>query len=429
MDPTKLQDRLREIVAPAKQRAAPTVHMRFTGEVDAVLGGCWRQGSFVVERRIEPSSAHGRATVASLAAHLHEAAGAASLLAGTSTQPPFLFFDLETTGLSGGAGTYAFLIGCGWFEGDGGFCTRQHLLVRLSDERALLETVGRDLAAGGVLVSFNGKSFDAPLLETRYLFHRLEWAGAGLAHLDALHPSRRFWGGETADCSLGALERHVLGACRRDDVPGLEIPARYFQFVRSGDARPLAAVLEHNRLDLLSLAGLTARLLELVHRGVDTVQSWREAFALGHLYLRSGDELHAVQAYERANALSEAPSATLLRSLALAYRRLRRHDDAAACWNRILAIRDCPGQIGREALEALAIYHEHRRRDFCTAKSYALRTLESGPRQTWQAAIRHRLARLEKKAERELANARLRFLSSPSQPSFDSPTFGPRTSS
>ena len=89
-----------------------------------------------------------------------------------------MFFDLETTGLSGGAGTLAFLVGCGWFDDDGGFVTRQFLLARHADERALLEAVAAELARAGALVSFNGKSFDAPLLETRYLFHRLDWSAA-----------------------------------------------------------------------------------------------------------------------------------------------------------------------------------------------------------------------------------------------------------
>src|SRR5205823_13691561 len=101
--------------------------------------------------------------------------------------------DLETTGLSGGAGTHAFLVGCGWFEPEGTFVTRQFLMTRYADERPMLERVARELTQGGALVSFNGKSFDAPLLETRYLFHRLAWNGREFPHVDVLHPARRFW--------------------------------------------------------------------------------------------------------------------------------------------------------------------------------------------------------------------------------------------
>src|SRR5262249_51802352 len=153
-------------------------------------------------------------------------------------------------GLSGGAGTHAFLIGCARFDDDRGLVTKQFLLTRPADERPLLDLVAAEIADAGALVSFNGKSFDAPMLEPRYLFHRLDWPGEGVPHVDALHPARRFWPG---DCSLVALERQKLGARRVADVPQAEIPARYFHFVRTGDARPLVAVLEHNRRDLLTL--------------------------------------------------------------------------------------------------------------------------------------------------------------------------------
>src|SRR5205085_2805540 len=113
----------------------------------------------------------------------------------------------------------------------------------------------------------------------RYLFHRLEWTACSQPHIDVLRPARRFW--KEDDCSLGVLEQQILGAWRKDDVPGFEIPNRYFQFVRSGDPKPLAAVLEHNRLDIVSLAGLASRLLEIVGGGPDYAENAREALALG----------------------------------------------------------------------------------------------------------------------------------------------------
>ena len=293
MDRSKVSDRLRAIVEnqqiwrrPDSTRDAdvdtdvPSGCGRTLNRAEDALGGGWlrRDGlsCFVVERRRDPDTAHGREPLKAIAARLNEASSEAPLImGGAQARPPFLFFDLETTGLSGGAGTYAFLVGCGGFDDEGAFVTRQFVLLRYSDERALLQIVGVELARAGALVSFNGKSFDAPLIETRYLFHRLEWMGSRLSHLDVLHPARRFWGdsgtGESG-CSLLALERLVLGVSRTGDVPGSEIPARYFQFVRTGDARPLVGVLEHNRLDLLSLAGLTARLLDLVRQGPDAAR-------------------------------------------------------------------------------------------------------------------------------------------------------------
>jgi uncharacterized protein YprB with RNaseH-like and TPR domain len=374
--------------------------------LELTLGGEWRDGCFVVERRVDPAACYGRGLVGDFAARVNAAADAAPFIAsGAPARLPLLFFDLETTGLSGGAGTHAFLVGCGWFDDGGGFVTRQYLLAQFAGERALLTSVAEEFGRAGALVSFNGKSFDAPVLETRYLFHRLAWGGAHLPHVDVLHPARRFW--KEDECSLMALERQVLGATRTGDVSGFEIPDRYFRFVRTGGAQPLAAVFEHNRLDLLSLAGLTARLLDLIRGGPDHVDNAREALALGYVYARGRDEVRAVGAYERAATLSAAArghSAGLiridaLRGLALAYRRARRYDDAAACWSALLGA-SCQANVEREALQALAIHHEHRARDLASAKAFALRNLtrmQSQPRPAWRQAAQQRLARIERK--------------------------------
>ena len=358
------------------------------------------------------------------------------LTGGAPCRWPYVFLDLETTGLSGGAGTYAFLVGCASFTDDGSFSIRQFLMTLPGDERAMLRTISSELDAAGALVSFNGKSFDVPVLETRYLFHRLEWVGAKVTHLDALHPSRQFWGeparshraandvrelrsvgpargtgpasAPRSNCSLVALEEQVLGAARRDDVAGFEVPARYFQFVRTGDARPLAAVLEHNRLDLLSLAGLTAQLLELVGVGPSGTQDAKEAFALGRVYRRAGLDRRAQDAFAHALDLANPkPSSGLrgvvrvsaLHALALGDRRARRHAEAAARWRALLETPDCPSHLMREAAEALAIHHEHRVRDLPVARSFALRSLEREGSAGWREAVRRRLTRLDRKIE------------------------------
>ncbi len=382
----------------------------------------------MVKRHVEPHATHGVHPVGVFAERLHAAASAAALVGTDRARAPFLFFDLETTGLSGGAGTYAFLIGCGWFE-DGAFVTEQHLLVDPQSEPAMLLAVAAGMASAGALVTFNGKSFDAPLLDTRYLFHRLESPCAMLPHVDLLHPARRFWGSSVdVGCSLVALEVRVLGMRRRGDVPGFEIPQRYFHFVRSGDPRPLAVVLEHNRLDLLSLAGLTARLFQLVDDGPRAACDAREALALGRVYHRAGLADRAELSFERALTLSREPTICVeaLRALAIGARRQRRYEVAAARWEAILALAGCPTTLAREAIEALAIHHEHRGRDLDTAKLFALRGLEIERETAWGDATRHRLARIERKivsAQRPLA------FSPPLRPACDSPTSGPRTSS
>lgn len=471
-----LSDRLRGIVSAGRSAAASGVPQGPTAApvglradllaIDDVPGGEWRRRDgarcFVVEQRVGGDVAYGDVRVGEIAERIERASAQAPLLTpGAPACPPFIFFDLETTGLSGGAGTYAFLVGCGWFDGAGAFVTRQYLLATHSGERPMLEMVGVELARAGTLVSFNGKSFDAPVLETRHLFHRLEWTGGRLPHLDVLYPARRFWGEHTGrqaepsgppgvstgganvpTCSLGSLEQQVLGARRSGDVSGFEIPGRYFQFVRSGDARPLMTVLEHNRRDLLSLAGLTARLLRLIGGGPDEARDAREALALGGVYWRAGLEARAGEAFARAVAMADGPLAggamplikiEGLRALARADRRARRYTEAAARWGQVLEVPGCPPQVAREAAAALAIHHEHRLRDLAAAKAFALRSLEREAPLAWSDAVRHRLARLERKltpGPQTAASAwALPFPSSSLRPSCGSRTSERRTSS
>jgi uncharacterized protein YprB with RNaseH-like and TPR domain len=398
-------------------RIVPEAAITAARSLERALGGEWRStggaSCFVVERRLPPDRLHGRMRLAEIAARFAaHAAEAALLTRGAPARPPFVFFDLETTGLSGGAGTYAFLVGCGSFSDEGAFITRQYVMTRYADERAMLDAVAQELSDAGALISFNGKSFDAPVLETRYLFHRLPWKGTDLPHLDALHPSRQFWGATTMQtgCSLVALERQVLGVHRTGDVPGFEIPARYFQFVRSGDASPLAAVLDHNRQDLLSLAGVTCRLLRLVSIGPQAAADGREALAIGRVYARAGLTSRAREAFAIAVRLTEqwrstrtaAVRAAALHALALCERRGRRYGEAAAAWRALLEVPECPASLAREASEALAIHHEHRARDLAAARRFAVRTLGAGTGAARREAAARRLARIDRKLKQDV---------------------------
>ena len=463
MDMSTLKDRLRGIVKPASDVVSdgPPGYDRTgdamsgasrteSADVCRTLGGDWRETaagrSLVITRRFAPDQLHGRYRVDDFAATLRDSSSAASLVGRSAADVPFVFFDLETTGLNGGAGTHAFLIGCGWFDEDGGFVTEQHLMTDFGHERTMLGLVASDFRRAGTLMSFNGKSFDAPMLETRYLFHRLESPCAGRPHVDLLHPARRLWGGaaETA-CSLGVLEQQVLSVTRVGDVPGFEIPARYFRFIRSGDATSLVDVLQHNRIDLLSLAGLTARILSLVEAGPDAAAHPREAVALARVYRDANLDERAERAYECALALVDAEAGNssasqrwvprqrersavkveALRALALGARRQRRYERAADRWRQLLELAECPPHVAREANEALAIYHEHRARDLTSAKEFALRGVEMEAPARGDAA-RHRLARIERKM---VSEKRSLFPSSIWPPSSGSPRSGRQTSS
>jgi uncharacterized protein YprB with RNaseH-like and TPR domain len=418
---SSLAERLRGIVpsssAPVKQ-ASPS-HPR-AGNAADVLGGEWYDDSghpfLVVNRTYSPGYRHGQVAIAD-AAPPAEGWGRLHLLtsSGDRLASRYLFLDLETTGLAGGAGTYAFLVGLAWFDG----CTfrvRQLFLAAYAAERVLLQAVREIAGETGAVVTYNGKSFDLPVLETRYILNRMQTPFADVPHVDMLHPARRLWRravdvddregedeGGAVRRSLGArlttLERTLCGHEREGDVPGFEIPARYFHYVRTGDARQLEAVLEHNRLDLLSLALLTARAAQLLEDGPAASQAAREALGLGQLYERAGLFKEARASFMRAAALpaDDITGAEALRALALACRRMREYHTAADAWRALLDRPGCPQAIVREATEALAIHHEHRLRDPRSARSFALKSLRLPATHSRREALEHRLARLNRK--------------------------------
>ena len=170
-----------------------------------------------------------------------------------------LFFDTETTGLSGGTGTRAFMVGASDFV-PGGLRVRQLLITHLSAEPAMLREFSRWLAEDTRLVSYNGRCYDAPLLATRYRLARQGTPLAGLEHLDLLFPTRRRYRGVWENCRLGTIERHALGIVREDDLPGSEAPGAWLQYLRGGDAGLLRRVLQHNYQDVVTLARLLMHL-------------------------------------------------------------------------------------------------------------------------------------------------------------------------
>jgi uncharacterized protein len=328
-----------------------------------------------------------------------------------------IFLDIETTGLSGGAGTVAFLVGCGYFD-LGAFQIHQFLLPSYASERALLAAVAASIAPAGCIVTYNGKTFDLPVMETRWLFHRMTMPLAEKPHVDMLHPARRLWrnrqaapGVDAEACNLTVLERDLFGIRRIRDVPGFDIPSRYFRFLRSGDPAPLEAVLEHNRLDLVSLAVVTARAAALARGGSAACRDGRERLALGWLLERAGKDDEAGRCYRDATADRSAKvRVDAWCRLALQLRRARRFTDAADAWQQVLrtlgtmGTTGTPGTfgtLGTLAREALAVHMEHRAGNLDGARAFALEALldleetDEAPRR--REALRHRLARLDRK--------------------------------
>lgn len=284
-----------------------------------------------------------------------------------------LFLDLETTGLSRGAGTYAFLIGIGRFVEEG-FRLRQFFLRDFSDELAVLEALRVEFADAEALVTFNGRSFDWPLLETRATMHRLRLPR--LPHLDILHPARRLWRSVLGGCSLVELEAGVLRLHRKGDVPGHLIPGLYFQYLQTGDGSILADVINHNRLDILSMTALVGRVGRAVAAPMkdelhDEPLSGPELFALGRWLLPDPEGIACMEEALRRD-LPAVARRECIRRLATEYKRVERFDDAVKLWQR-LTVED---GLSPWAYVELAKHCEHRLRDFSAAREWTLRALE-----------------------------------------------------
>ena len=409
MHKVNLADRLRSVIRPGPV-VSPEDAVTTPGfgacstnpahDPGVVLDGQWvdrgGQRFLVIDRRYPPGHRHGHSAVVDSAPDAGGCWPSLSVLEPALKPGRMLFIDLETTGLAGGAGTYAFLVGCGWFE-NGGFRIRQFLLTGFAAEKVLLQAIADIAEEAGGIGTFNGKTFDLPLIETRFLLNRMRAPLAAIAHVDMLHPARRLWRDDS--CKLTVLERTLLGHVREGDVPGFEIPGRYFHFVRSGDARPLAAVLEHNRLDILSLALLTARMACLLADGAAAVRSGQEALGLGRVFERASQTEAAAACFEAAALLGEDAETVgeALRASAVILRRARRYEEAARLWQQILQLRPCPSRLALQAVEALAVHHEHRARELDAARHFALQSLGLSSNQTGSQAARHRLARLDRK--------------------------------
>lgn len=312
-----------------------------------------------------------------------------------------LFLDTETTGLAGGSGTLAFLVGVGYFEGetpDTHFIIDQFFLRDPGQEAGMMTAIDQRVYGHPALVTFNGKAFDIPLLETRFVMSRLAPPFSELAHLDLLMPARRMWRGSLASCSLGSLEFHLLGV-RRDqqDIAGFLIPQLYREYLQTGDMSDMSRVMYHNLLDILSMVTLAARLSD----AFESPRNAHEHLAVGRQHARAGAWEQAEQVYRAAvtRMADEAAGdgrAEIQRQLALALKRQARHADAAEVWEQLA---DDEGEIAVEALTELAKHYEWREPDLARALLCARRALRLSGDAVTREALRHRVARLERKRD------------------------------
>lgn len=299
-----------------------------------------------------------------------------------------LFFDTETTGLSGGAGTLVFLVGAAWSEGPD-LVVEQFFLSDFPGEAEFLEAVRERFAGRGVYVSFNGRTFDSPLLRSRFTQARIPFEIG--RQIDLLHPARRLWRGLTGDCSLKTLEEQVLGVRRGVDIPGAEIPEAYFSFLRTGRLGMLPVVFDHNLADVTSLVRMWDALGGLL--GGDLGAAPADGGALGRELLRRGNPRGIdvlAEAFRRGDAAAGL-------HLGLHHKRGGAWGEAVAVWERLVA-----ETRSLAAAVELAKYHEHRRRDPFAALARVEEALSwslpLGARARGELARRRR--RLQRKCER-----------------------------
>jgi uncharacterized protein len=273
-----LKERLQQIYGPS-----PASGRELSGRLEKIsqgtnrrrlseaLGGDWAEGeTLIVTRSLPASSTHGRTTLSGfLSLQGRDFVRLTGDEAFSDARPEeFLFLDTETTGLSGGAGTVAFLTGAAYFR-DGALVLKQFFLPSFETEAAFLGNLLRLTDKENrfrFLGSFNGKGYDVQVLDTRFLLKRLTHPFRQMPHLDLLHPGRALWKERLQDCSLQSLERRILGFRRQNDFPSHLIPQAYFGYLRTGDSLPLGPILEHNRYDLISLVSLACAMAEAVDR-------------------------------------------------------------------------------------------------------------------------------------------------------------------
>jgi len=374
-----------EKFAEAPQDASEPLEQGLSGEpVETEHGSHWESETLYANHR-----RHGSADVGALAELPHDLLSAISE-GGAPTAPPseWAFLDTETTGLAGGTGTCAFLVGVGRITAEG-FRVRQFFMRDYAEEASLLAALAEHLAPFKVLITYNGRTFDQPLLETRYRLNRTRPPFTKMAHhVDLLYGARRLWKLRFESCRLVDLETQVLGFEREGDVPGSLIPFLYFEYLRTRRAGRLQPVFKHNAIDILTLACLTG-IVPHAFKDNGGLRHGTEIVGMGRWLLKTGDPAEARTLFARA-VDAGLPDELLFRTLweiAGLDRKLGADQRAVAAWTELASARN-PYRV--KALEELAKYEEHRGKNAAKALEWTRAALEIED----TAELRNREARL-----------------------------------
>lgn len=357
-------------------------------EAESALGRHWEMS------KLWPAHhRHGTADVGALNELPPELLGVLCDEAGLSSPPQrWAFIDTETTGLAGGSGTFAFLIGGGGIT-ERGFELKQWFMRDHSEEPSALEAFARWLEQFDVLVTYNGRAFDVPLLETRYRLSRMKPPFERLRHVDLLYGARRLWRLALESCRLVELEQRILGVERVGDVGGALIPNLYFEFLRTKNARPLLPVFSHNALDILSLACLTA-IVPSAFREPERLKHGAEMIGLARWLRNEGREEEALALMREAlkRPVADPLMYDTLWHMAEMERRLKRHQAAVQLYCELSTVQN---SWRAQAYERLAVHYEHREKNYVMALEMTRAALAIEQSED----LRKREARLVRKAE------------------------------
>ncbi|MBI1895055.1 MAG: ribonuclease H-like domain-containing protein [Acidobacteria bacterium] len=387
-------------VRPASERnpARYCIEEWWSGEQVETAHGC----HFESERLYERHRRHGSMDFASLhdlGDDLLHAISEGSVAASHCTR--WAFLDTETTGLAGGSGTYAFLIGVGRITPEG-FRVRQFFMRDLGEEASLLDRLAAHLEEFDTLITYNGRTYDQPLLETRYRMARRRPPFGRLQHLDLLFGARRLWKLRFESCRLVDLENQILGVEREGDLPGEMIPYVYFEYLRTREAFRVAPILHHNMLDIVTLACLTAIVPQAFQSPAEApLAHGAEMVGLAR-WLRAEKPEAALELLRRAvhTGLRDDLLFRTLWDIALLEKKLGRAAAAIAGFCELAA---CRNPFRLQALEELAKHYEHRERNYSMALEMTRTALDLAD----SDQLRARQARLEKRVARSAAMGRL----------------------
>ncbi len=401
-----LTDRLKAMGVKVGAKDLPAPRPRISFPVEEVVAGRFIEtgggSTYLIEQDFAADYIHGEVglRISTTPKTIAEWVGNDKI----ASQDPesLVFLDTETSGLAGGTGTFAFLVGVGRYT-PAGFHLAQYFMRDPLEEPALLLALENFLAACQTVVSFNGKAFDVPLLDTRYTMQGWKSPFKELLQVDLLHLARRLWRDRLPSRTLANLEVQILHASRTDEeIPGWMIPEIYFEYLRDGDARPLQRVFYHNAMDVVSLAALlnhTSALLE--NPFMQPRSEFIELAAVARLMEDLGHLERAEVLYEtclKAELPDEVYDDALMR-LALMHKRSSNYLAAIPLWEQAAARRRI------YAYEELAKYYEHRAEDLEKALRWTLAALEqlesldlsNSENIQWKAEFKHRLERLQRK--------------------------------